>query len=86
VVNVVAGASHIGLRDFLLGTLIGLLPGVLGIVVFVDRLVESVRHPGVMTFALLAIVAGLLGGSAVLLQRRLARRRRLQDADDGTRA
>jgi uncharacterized membrane protein YdjX (TVP38/TMEM64 family) len=75
VVNVVAGASHIGLRDFLLGTLIGLLPGVLGIVVFVDRLVDSIRHPGVLTFALLAIIAGLLAGSAMLLQRRLARRR-----------
>jgi phosphatidylserine/phosphatidylglycerophosphate/cardiolipin synthase-like enzyme/uncharacterized membrane protein YdjX (TVP38/TMEM64 family) len=76
VVNVVAGASHIGLRDFLLGTLIGLLPGVLGIVVFVDRLIASVRHPAVLTFALLAIVAGLLAGSAILLQRRLSRRRR----------
>jgi len=75
VVNVVAGASHIGLRDFLLGTFIGLLPGVLGIVVFVDRLVESIRHPGLLTFALLAIIAGLLAGSAMLLQRRLARRR-----------
>jgi phosphatidylserine/phosphatidylglycerophosphate/cardiolipin synthase-like enzyme/uncharacterized membrane protein YdjX (TVP38/TMEM64 family) len=76
VVNIVAGASHIGLRDFLLGTLIGLLPGVLGIVVFVDRLIASVRHPDVLTFALLAIVAGLLAGSAIVLQRRLSRRRR----------
>jgi phosphatidylserine/phosphatidylglycerophosphate/cardiolipin synthase-like enzyme/uncharacterized membrane protein YdjX (TVP38/TMEM64 family) len=75
VVNVVAGASHIGLRDFLLGTLIGLLPGVLGIVVFVDRLIDSILHPSVLTFALLAIIAGLIAGSGMLLQRRLARRR-----------
>ena len=78
IVNVVAGASHIGLRDFLLGTLIGLLPGVLGIVVFVDRLVATVRRPGVMTFALLAIIAGLLCGAAMVLRRRLARRRKAQ--------
>ena len=76
IVNIVAGASHIGLRDFLLGTAIGLTPGVLGIVVFVDRIIASVRHPGFVSFALLAIIAGLLGGSAVVLQRRLARRER----------
>jgi uncharacterized membrane protein YdjX (TVP38/TMEM64 family) len=76
IVNIVAGASHIGLRDFLLGTAIGLAPGVLGIVVFVDRIVASVRNPGFLSFALLAVIAGLLGGSAVVLQRRLARRER----------
>jgi len=76
IVNIVAGASHIGLRDFLLGTAIGLLPGILGIVLFVDRIVASVQNPSFVTFALLAIIAGLLGGSAVMLQRRLARRDR----------
>jgi uncharacterized membrane protein YdjX (TVP38/TMEM64 family) len=37
VVNIVAGASHIGWRDFLLGTVIGLLPGVTVASIFVDR-------------------------------------------------
>jgi len=76
VVNLVAGASQIRLADFLLGTLIGLLPGVLGTVVFVDRILATVRNPGFVTFATLALVAGLLGGFAVLLHRRLARRDR----------
>jgi phosphatidylserine/phosphatidylglycerophosphate/cardiolipin synthase-like enzyme/membrane protein DedA with SNARE-associated domain len=82
IVNIVAGASHINLRDFLLGTFIGLLPGVLGIVVFVDRIVATVRNPGFVTFALLAVIAGLLGGSAVMLQRRLARREHAASAGD----
>jgi uncharacterized membrane protein YdjX (TVP38/TMEM64 family) len=82
IVNIVAGASHINLRDFLLGTFIGLLPGVLGIVVFVDRIMATLRNPGFVTFALLAVIAGLLGGSAVLLQRRLARRERAAAAAD----
>jgi phosphatidylserine/phosphatidylglycerophosphate/cardiolipin synthase-like enzyme/uncharacterized membrane protein YdjX (TVP38/TMEM64 family) len=82
IVNIVAGASHINLRDFLLGTFIGLLPGVLGIVVFVDRILATVRNPGFVTFALLAVIAGLLGGSAVILQRRLARRERAASAGD----
>ena len=76
IVNLIAGASHIRLGDFLLGTLIGLLPGVLGTVLFVDRIIATVREPGFVTFASLAIVAGLLGGFAVMLQRRLARRER----------
>jgi len=40
------------------------------------------RNPGFVTFALLAVIAGLLGGSAVLLQRRLARRDRAAAAGD----
>ena len=43
---------------------------------FVDRIVATVREPGFVTFASLAVVAGLLGGFAVMLQRRLARRER----------
>jgi uncharacterized membrane protein YdjX (TVP38/TMEM64 family) len=82
IVNIVAGASHIGLRDFLLGTAIGLLPGILGIVVFVDRIVASVRHPSLATFALLAIIAGVLGGGVAMLQRRLGRRERDRGAGD----
>ena len=76
IVNMVAGASHIRLGDFLLGTLIGLLPGVLGTVLFVDRILATVRDPGFITFASLAVVAGLLAGFAVTLHRRLARRDR----------
>jgi len=44
VVNVVAGASHIGWRDFLLGTALGMLPGIVATVLFVDRLIAAVRH------------------------------------------
>ena len=76
VVNLVAGASNIRLGDFLLGTLIGLLPGVLGTVVFVDRIVATLRQPGFVTFATLAVIAGLLGGFAVMMHRRLAKRER----------
>ena len=72
IVNVVAGASHIGLRDFLLGTLLGMTPGILATVVFVDRIVEALRNPGTGTFASLAAVAGVLVALAVMLRRRLA--------------
>jgi uncharacterized membrane protein YdjX (TVP38/TMEM64 family) len=72
IVNVVAGASHIGLRDFLLGSVIGMLPGILATVVFVDRIVEALRTPSPGTLISLAVVAAVLVGVALLVRRRLA--------------
>jgi uncharacterized membrane protein YdjX (TVP38/TMEM64 family)/endonuclease/exonuclease/phosphatase family metal-dependent hydrolase len=59
IINLVAGASHLGFRDFLIGTILGLLPGTILISFFVDRIIAAVRHPGPVTFALLALVAGV---------------------------
>ena len=55
IVNVVAGASHIRWSDFLLGTVIGLLPGIID-----DDVLRRSRHrrdarTGRGTFALLAV-------------------------------
>jgi phospholipase D1/2 len=72
IVNVVAGASHIGLRDFLFGTIIGMSPGILATVVFVDRIVEALRNPGAGTLVSLAAVAAALVGLALVFRRRLA--------------
>ncbi len=74
VVNVVAGASHIRWSDFLLGTLIGLLPGVATMTFFVDRAVAAIRHPGTATFILLAAAVALIVGLAFTLRKRLRNR------------
>lgn len=71
VINVVAGASHISLRDFLVGSFIGLLPGLLLTVTFVHNLAEVIRNPSPGTIALLVGAGVLLIGVAVLLQRLL---------------
>lgn len=60
VINLVAGASHISLRDYLIGTALGMLPGVFMISFFVDRLLEAVRRPGAGTLAVLAFAALIL--------------------------
>jgi phosphatidylserine/phosphatidylglycerophosphate/cardiolipin synthase-like enzyme/uncharacterized membrane protein YdjX (TVP38/TMEM64 family) len=71
IVNVVVGAAHIGWRDFLLGTAIGLTPGILLISLFIDRASAAIRHPGPGTFALLTLVAGVILAIAYLLNRKL---------------
>jgi len=74
VVNVVAGASHIRWSDFMLGTLIGLLPGVATITFFVDRAIAAVRHPGAGTFALLVLAVALIFALIWMLRRKLGAR------------
>ena len=57
IVNMVAGASHIRLRDFLLGTALGMLPGIVAITVFTDRLLEAFRKPNWINMGILAALA-----------------------------
>jgi uncharacterized membrane protein YdjX (TVP38/TMEM64 family) len=73
IINLVAGASHLGFRDFLLGTILGLLPGTVLISFFVDRILAAVRHPGPVTFALLALVAGVAIAGTLAVRARLKR-------------
>ena len=44
VINMVAGALGIRFRDFMLGNLVGLLPGILGLTIFADRLGRVLRN------------------------------------------
>lgn len=69
VVNVVAGASHLRFRDYLVGTMLGMSPGIAVTVTFVHNLAEAVRNPSAGTVSVLAGIVVLLIGFAVLLQR-----------------
>lgn len=71
IVNVIAGASGIRFRDYLLGTLIGMSPGIVITVTFVHHLAEAVRNPSIGTVTVLGLVTALLLGSAIGLQRLL---------------
>jgi uncharacterized membrane protein YdjX (TVP38/TMEM64 family) len=72
IVNIVAGASQIRWRDFLLGTVIGLVPGVTLASIFVDRVAAAIREPGAATFALVAAAGIALIVVALTLRGRLA--------------
>lgn len=79
VINIVAGISDIRLRDFALGSLIGLLPGILASAVLTDRLIASLRDPSptqiLILLGLLALVIVALGA----LRHRLRRKRDTTD-------
>lgn len=49
IANLVAGSSRIGFRDFLLGTLIGMLPGILVFALASDRVMAAARQPSAAT-------------------------------------
>jgi phospholipase D1/2 len=73
IVNMMAGASRIKLKDFLIGTAIGMLPGVLGIVVFSDRLLNAVRDPDWFNVSIAAGVAVIIGIGSWWIHRRLSK-------------
>jgi phospholipase D1/2 len=70
VVNAVIGASHIRFKDFLIGTALGMAPGIAITVIFVDRITAAVTDPGPGTYAALAAVAAILVGVATYVRKR----------------
>jgi len=66
IVNLVAGATHIRLRDMLLGTCLGMIPGTLVIAVFTSQIIAAIKHPTTTSLLMLMItvtliIAGLTG-------------------------
>lgn len=68
VVNVMAGASAVPFGPFLVGTLIGMAPGVFAIALFVDRLEAALREPHALNFGLLIAVVVLVALGAVVIK------------------
>lgn len=74
VVNLVAGASHIRYRDFIVGSALGMLPGITALTLFSDRLASALAHPGPLNLALLVAAVALIAVGAAWLHRWLRRR------------
>lgn len=75
VVNMIAGASQIRFRDFVIGSAIGMLPGMVGISLFTDRLAATIQKPDLPAFALLAAVVAVIIASGWAFWRWEGRRR-----------
>ena len=74
IVNLVAGASHIGWGNFLIGTVLGLAPGVITTSVFIDRALAVIRDPAPSTLAVLALIVVAIVALVWMIRRMLRAR------------
>lgn len=74
VINLIAGAAKIRWRDFMLGTVTGMVPGILFTVLFVDRASAALQKPTLGTIATLVITMGIIVAVSLFLQHWLRHR------------
>ena len=74
ILNAVAGASHIRTRDFFVGTVLGELPGLVSLALFLEQVTETVRHPGLGSVLLLVVIVAGIVLSAWALSRWVSNR------------
>lgn len=83
VINLVAGASAIGFRDYMIGTLLGMAPGIALIALFVDRVTATLREPGLDALWTLAAIVVVFLLVIYGLRRWIAHRQKAGAAADG---
>ena len=81
VVNLVAGATRIRFRDFLVGSLAGFAPGTIALTIFSDQLLRTLLEPSPATVGLLALITATFIGIGWGLSRWLALR---EQASEGS--
>lgn len=69
IINLLAGASHIVFRDFMLGTIIGMFPGIFAITVFTESLKHFILEPNIVNVAILVGTLILVFGILIWLTR-----------------
>ncbi|MDY0743757.1 VTT domain-containing protein [Paucibacter sp. R3-3] len=60
IVNMIAGSTHLRRRDMLLGSALGMLPGIVLIAVFTDRILDALQNPGPERYLLIGLIAALV--------------------------
>jgi len=73
-VNMAAGASKVKFRDYVLGTAIGMAPGILAITVFADRLLQAIKDPNWLNISVSGVLLVAFGVGFWWVRRRLRRR------------
>lgn len=71
-VNLVAGATHVRFRDYLLGTVVAMAPGTLALTALASQLARAVIDPGWGGFLALVVVVLVVWLGLRLLRRRFA--------------
>jgi uncharacterized membrane protein YdjX (TVP38/TMEM64 family) len=75
-VNLCCGAFGVDVRVFVVGTVVGMLPGIVAVTMLGDRLLAVLHDPTPVSVAGFVVVAALLAGVAFALRRFAAARRR----------
>jgi len=70
VVNIISGAFKVPLRDYVLGSLLGLAPGILITNLFAHQFESAIRNPGIGAFLLLLVLIAITIVGSVWLKRR----------------
>ena len=87
IVNIVAGASHMRFRDFMLGTALALAPGIVAISVLAEHVKLIIREPHLKYIFSATILILLCSGVIFLIGKSLARHTKQKDeASRGTEA
>ena len=74
-VNLAAGAGGVPLRDFVVGTLLGVTPGVVGITFFAKQLEQTIAHTSLLNLFILLGTLVLMLGAIIGLRRWIAGKR-----------
>jgi phospholipase D1/2 len=74
VINIISGAFQVPVRDYLLGSLLGLAPGIVITNLFAHQLQSAIRNPGLGSFVLLAVLAIVSILGTIWLRRKFARK------------
>ncbi|MCO6412473.1 MAG: VTT domain-containing protein, partial [Thiogranum sp.] len=69
VFNLVAGASHVKFRHFLLGSVIGMAPGLGALTLFSDSLWSALRDPSWQSLLGVGLFAAVIVGAVMLMRR-----------------
>jgi uncharacterized membrane protein YdjX (TVP38/TMEM64 family) len=73
IVNIVSGAFKVPILHYLLGSMLGLAPGILVINFFAHQFARAVRNPGVGSYAFLGVGVAITVAGVVWMRRKLAK-------------
>ena len=77
-INMLAGALGVRFRAYFLGNVFGILPGILGLTLFADRLENTLAKPDIENVAVLVLILAAIVGALFLIRRALRRAGRLE--------
>jgi phosphatidylserine/phosphatidylglycerophosphate/cardiolipin synthase-like enzyme/uncharacterized membrane protein YdjX (TVP38/TMEM64 family) len=71
VINLIAGASNVRFRDYILGTVLGMSPGIIAMNVFGQGLIAAIRKPDPVSLGILIAIVLLFFSASIWLSRKL---------------